>query len=192
MRLKRKPNLLRRFLYLSETILKRLINPMACSLETRLLEIARFSRFCSFESFSPFGFLCGNTEFLCCFSIPTYPVSVSATTCSGICVSDSVKSLKSCFFPFENITQITFRVFLHTIICVFIVCRFFFPEYHLFCSFFRFFIPFLFRCLFFLAVLLVFRSRLFVLPHTHSPLLSTLFSPVIEMSHLLLIHFLPI
>ena len=141
MRLKRKPNLLRRFLYLSETILKRLINPMACSLETRLLEIARFSRFCSFESFSPFGFLCGNTEFLCCFSIPTYPVSVSATTCSGICVSDSVKSLKSCFFPFENITQITFRVFLHTIICVFIVCRFF-GFLFTFCSVACFFWPF--------------------------------------------------
>ena len=121
MRLKRKPNPLRRFLYLSETILKRLIKPIACSLETRLLEIARFSRFCSFERLCFFGFLCGNSEFLCSFSIPMNPVSVSATVSSDICVSLSVKSLKSCFFPFEKTTQMTLRLFLQTITRVFIV-----------------------------------------------------------------------
>ena len=50
--------------------------PMACSLETLSLETVRFSRFCSFVSCPPLGFLCGITEFLCSFSIPMNPVSV--------------------------------------------------------------------------------------------------------------------
>lgn len=156
---------------------------MACSLETLLLEIAWFSRFCSFVSCPPLGFLCGKHEFVCSFFIPMNPVSVSTSVSSQIRISASVKSLKSCFFPLQKITQMTLRLFLHTITSVFIVWHFFFPEYHLFCSFLRFFIRFLFRCLFFLVALSVFRFRLSGLPHI--PPKPTRLFPATVMSHLL-------
>jgi len=122
------PNLRRLPLYLSETILKRLTKPIACSLAIRPLEIARFRRLSSSVNGLRLERFLGSSEFACVFAIPWYPVSVISPTLGAMRTLDSLKSLKSCRFPFVNAVHIILRLRLHTTTCVFIVCRFFLPE----------------------------------------------------------------
>jgi len=134
-RLNLSPNLRRLFLYFSETILKRLTNPMACSLATRPLEILRFRRLSSSVKGLRLERFFGNSVFACIFTIPWYPVSVLTATSGAMRTPDSLKSLKSCRFPSVNAVHIIFRLSPHTTTCVFTVCLFFLPEQNLRCFF---------------------------------------------------------
>jgi len=134
-RLNLSPNLRRLPLYFPETILKRLTKPMACSLAIRPLEIPRFRRLSSLAKGLRLERFLGSSEFACVFAIPWHPVSVMTPASGAMRTFDSLKSLKSCRFPFANAAQIIFRLRLHTTTCVFTVRRFFLPEYRLRCFF---------------------------------------------------------
>jgi hypothetical protein len=84
----------------------------------------------------PFGFFFGVSLFLWISAIPWHPLSICALmlprTRSPIV---SLYSLKSWVFPKPSAIQMISSVLLLTTTCVFMVCFFFFPEYHCRCFF---------------------------------------------------------
>ena len=116
-------------------ILKRLINPITCSFNTRWLEILQLKALSSLVSGFFLVFFFGRTELAWILVIPRYPVSVSSSVSGLTHTFDSLKSLKSCAFPFVKAVQMICLSCLLTTTWVFIVCLFFFPEYHFRCPF---------------------------------------------------------
>src|SRR6202042_3255321 len=112
----------------SETILKRLINPIACSFLTLCDAISVLFFLSSFVSGFFLLFFFGKSVLLSIYCRPWYPESTM--TCTLLCTAalDCLYNLKSCFLPFAKYAQIISWVFLSTTSCVFNVCLFFLPE----------------------------------------------------------------
>jgi hypothetical protein len=97
-------------------ILNLFIIPITFSFRTLSDEIARLFFLSSFvKGFFLLDFL-GSLELACSFFIPVYPESVSISQDGLHLTWLSLKSLKSCFFPFEKFVQIIALDFLSTTI----------------------------------------------------------------------------
>ena len=127
-RLSLRPNLFRRFLYLSLTILNLFITPITFSFKTLSDEIFWLSFLsCLVKGFFLLDFL-GNFERAWIFFIPVYPESTKISQFGLHLTRLSLNSLKSCFFPLATFVQMICLDLLSTTIWLLIVCLFFFPE----------------------------------------------------------------
>lgn len=114
MRLNLNPKRFLLFLYLSLIILNLFIIPITFSFKTLSEDIARLFFLSSFVSgFFLLDFF-GRLELACNFFIPVYPESVSILQEGLHLTLLSLKSLKSCFFPFEKFVQMIDLDFLST------------------------------------------------------------------------------
>ena len=150
---------------------------MECSFVTRWLDNSLLNCLSAAFSLWCLLLLMGCSEFLCNFLIPKYPESVLILIFDTNRTFDFLNSAKSWVLPLQTATAIILRVALSTIICAFMVWRFFLPEYH-------------FRCPFFWVAQQVFLLRQPKQPQTQLHLSETLFYQGWKMFRLLSIHLL--
>ena len=125
-----------RLRYLFAIILNTLIFALMFSISILSREIRLFSAFSSWVSSPLFGFFFGVSLFLWISVIPWYPLSICAFMLSRTRPPMvSLYSLKSWVFPQSSATHRISFVCLLTTTWVFMVCFFFFPEYHCRCFF---------------------------------------------------------
>lgn len=127
-KLNRSKNLFLRLRYLSDKILKRLINAIIFSILILVREISRLLRLSCEDNDVFLVFFLGISVFLCSLFIPWYPESAKTFIVGRICTLDSLKRLKSCCLPLHMFVHIIKRLRSSATTCVFSVCRFFFPE----------------------------------------------------------------
>lgn len=127
-KLNRSKNLFLRLRYLSDKILKRLINAIMFSILILVREISRLLRLSCEDNDVFLVFFLGIFVFLCSLFIPWYPESAKTFIVGRNCTLDSLKRLKSCCLPLHMFVHIIKRLRSSATTCVFSVCRFFFPE----------------------------------------------------------------
>ena len=95
-KLNRSKNLFLRLRYLSDKILKRLINAIMFSILILVREISRLLRLSCEDNDVFLVFFLGISVFLCSLFIPWYPESAKTFIVGRNCTLDSLKRLKSC------------------------------------------------------------------------------------------------
>ena len=121
--------------YLYDKILNRLIQAFMCSIKMRCLDNSWLNFFSSNVSLWFLLFLIGVRLLRWNFKIPWNPLSAKNWILSFAPWKDFLNSSKSCVLPLCcAMARIRF-VLPSAKISVFIVCCFFFPEYHFFCPF---------------------------------------------------------
>ena len=121
--------------YLSLMILKVLIFALMFSITIRSCDNSRLNNFCSLVNGWSLLLLYGIRLFLCKANNPWQPLSASSIIPKIIARTAFLNIRKSWTVSISWAVQRISCVCTSAMICVFIVCRFFLPEYHSFCFF---------------------------------------------------------
>ena len=111
-------------------------------MQMRQLESWLFSAFLASDKLPPLAFLYGIQLFSWMSQIPWKPLSTSINTSGCAQPNDRLNIEKSCSLPLPDATEIMRLSYISMNISIFMVWRFFLPEYHSTCLFGAFYLLF--------------------------------------------------